>query len=149
MSGSFESRTYMSGSFESVRWNACVHRLDLSLMRKSFRGMRSEPMLTLREKIPSTGSSEEDWTHDTALHRTASPTHYRLSIRAPERSVETCASAAITATPTTTFSATGRETVMDICSIHRSAIVLGSENNMFVLRSLQMGMIYSCLFSKN
>ena len=25
------SRTWMSGPFESVRWNACVHRLDLSL----------------------------------------------------------------------------------------------------------------------
>ena len=25
------SRTRMSGSFESVRWNACVHRLDLGL----------------------------------------------------------------------------------------------------------------------
>ena len=25
------SRTWMSGSFESVRWNACVHRLDLGL----------------------------------------------------------------------------------------------------------------------
>ena len=25
------SRTWTSGSFESVRWNACVHRLDLSL----------------------------------------------------------------------------------------------------------------------
>ena len=25
------SRTGMSGSFESVRWNACMHRLDLGL----------------------------------------------------------------------------------------------------------------------
>ena len=25
------SRTWMSGSFESMRWNACVHRLDLGL----------------------------------------------------------------------------------------------------------------------
>ena len=29
--GIHPSRTLMSGSFESVRWNACVHRLDLSL----------------------------------------------------------------------------------------------------------------------
>ena len=31
----------MSGSFESVQWNACVHRLDLSLYShpKEFGGM--------------------------------------------------------------------------------------------------------------
>ena len=47
----------MSGSFESVRWNACVHRLDLCLYsHPSFLGgMESETML----KIPSTGGSEE------------------------------------------------------------------------------------------
>ena len=46
----------MSGSFESVRWNACVHRLDLGLYchPKSFGGMEFEPMLTPRKKIPST-----------------------------------------------------------------------------------------------
>ena len=44
----------MSGSFESVRWNACVHRLDLALYShpKEFGGMESEPMLTPREKSP-------------------------------------------------------------------------------------------------
>ena len=31
VAGIYTSRTCMSGSFESVRWNACVHRLDLSL----------------------------------------------------------------------------------------------------------------------
>ena len=38
----------MSGSLESVRWNACVHRLDLDLYShpKEFWGMESEPMLT-------------------------------------------------------------------------------------------------------
>ena len=42
----------MSGSFKSMQWNACVHRLDLSLFShpKSFGGMESEPMLTPREK---------------------------------------------------------------------------------------------------
>ena len=43
------------GSFESVRWNVCVHRLDLSLYshRKEILGdMESEPMLTPREKSP-------------------------------------------------------------------------------------------------
>ena len=28
--GIYPSRTWMSGSFESARWNACVHRLDRS-----------------------------------------------------------------------------------------------------------------------
>ena len=43
------------GSFESVRWNACVHRLDLSLYshpKEFFGGMEFEPMLSPREKSP-------------------------------------------------------------------------------------------------
>ena len=41
----------MSGSFESVLWNACVHRLDLGLYShpKELWGMESEPILTPRE----------------------------------------------------------------------------------------------------
>ena len=31
VAGIYPSRKWMSGSFESVWWNACVHRLDLSL----------------------------------------------------------------------------------------------------------------------
>ena len=54
----------MSGSLEFVRWNACVHRLNLGLYShpKEFLGMESEPMLTPREKSPlsETFSSEED-----------------------------------------------------------------------------------------
>ena len=44
----------MSGSFESVGWNARVHRLDLSLYShlKEFYGMESESMLTPRGKNP-------------------------------------------------------------------------------------------------
>ena len=36
----------MSGSFESVRWNACEHRLDLGLYShpKESGGMESEPV---------------------------------------------------------------------------------------------------------
>ena len=47
------SRTLTSGSFESVRWNACLSRLHLSLHShlKEFGGMESEPMLT-EGKIP-------------------------------------------------------------------------------------------------
>ena len=44
----------MSGSFESVRWNTCVHRLGFGLysIQKSFGGMEPEPKLTPREKYP-------------------------------------------------------------------------------------------------
>ena len=44
----------MSGSCKSVRWNACVHRLDLRLHPhpKEFQGMESEPVLTPREISP-------------------------------------------------------------------------------------------------
>ena len=50
------SWTWMSGYFQSERWNSCMHRLDFSLYShpKAFGGMESEPMLTPREKIPST-----------------------------------------------------------------------------------------------
>ena len=48
------SRTWMSGSFESVRWNACVHRLDFALNSypKELWGMQSESMSTPRAKSP-------------------------------------------------------------------------------------------------
>ena len=44
----------MSGSYESIRWNACVHRLDFGLYShlKEFWGMEMEPMLTPGEKSP-------------------------------------------------------------------------------------------------
>ena len=44
----------MPGSFESLRWNACVHRLDpvYTLFWKSFGGMESKPMLFPRGKCP-------------------------------------------------------------------------------------------------
>ena len=87
VAGIHPSRTCMSGSFESVRWNACVHRLDLSFsfIRQSFGGMESEPMLTPREKSPlqEKFSAREDRTHDVASSRTASPTHYQGAIPAP------------------------------------------------------------------
>ena len=54
----------MSGSFESVRWNACVHRLDLGLHSrpKEFWGMESERVLTPSEKFPLP-TSEQNRTH--------------------------------------------------------------------------------------
>ena len=48
----------MSERFESVRWNACVHRLDLGLYshpKKSFGGTH----VSYKGKILSTGGSEE------------------------------------------------------------------------------------------
>ena len=49
----------MSGSFEFVQWNACVHRQDLSLYSHLNEGEKT-----------STRSSEEDQTHDAASRRT-------------------------------------------------------------------------------
>ena len=48
-------------------------------------GMESEPMSTPREKspLPENFSLLEDWTHDTASSRTASPTHHQWAIPAP------------------------------------------------------------------
>ena len=64
--------------FESVQWNAFVHRLDLGLYShaKEFYGMESEPMLTPREKSPLPEGYEEGRTYDAASRRIASPTHY-------------------------------------------------------------------------
>ena len=45
--------------------------------------MGSEPMLTPKVKIPSTGGPEEGRTRDAASSRTANPTHYRLSYSGP------------------------------------------------------------------
>ena len=66
----------MSGSFESVRWNACVHRLDLGLHSnlKEFGGNRVRTHVNSKGKISSTCifSSKEDRTHDAASSRAAS-----------------------------------------------------------------------------
>ena len=83
VAGIHPSRTRMSGSSESLRWNACAHRLDLSLYAypKEFYGMESEPMSTPREKSPLRKKfSSEDRTHNTVSSRTACPTHYQWAI---------------------------------------------------------------------
>ena len=63
--------------FESLRWNACVHILDLRFILSSERvignGVRTR--VDSKGKAPSTGSSEEDRTCDAASRKTASPTH--------------------------------------------------------------------------
>ena len=69
----------MLGSFESVRWNVYVHRLDLGLCShlKEFLGNGVRTHVNSKGKIPSTGkkiSSEEDRTREGASSRTASLT---------------------------------------------------------------------------
>ena len=51
------SRIWMSGSFESVRWNAYVHRRDLGLYfhPKEFLGNGVITYVNSKGKIPSTG----------------------------------------------------------------------------------------------
>ena len=50
------SRTWMSESFESVQWNACVHRLDPSIYShlKEFLGNGVRTHVNSKGKIPST-----------------------------------------------------------------------------------------------
>ena len=53
--GVFLLPAWTSGSLECVRWNACVHRLDLGLYshpKEFLGGVEFEPMLTPREKSP-------------------------------------------------------------------------------------------------
>ena len=47
--------TRVEHEHQSMQWNACAHRLDLSLyshLKEFFGGMEFEPMLTPREKSP-------------------------------------------------------------------------------------------------
>ena len=75
----------MSGSFQFVRSNPCVHRLDLGLYshQKEFWGNGVRSHVNSKGKIPSTESSEEVQTYNAASRRTASPTHYQLSYSGP------------------------------------------------------------------
>ena len=84
VAGIHPSRISMSGSFESVRWNACVHRLDLGLLsseRVLGKGVRTRA--NSKGKIPSTGGSDEARTRDAASRRTGSQTFYRLIFSVP------------------------------------------------------------------
>ena len=68
----------MSGSFESVRWNACMHRLDLGLYSypEEFSVIVFRTRVTSNEKISSTGkkiSPEEDGTHDACITQDSEP----------------------------------------------------------------------------
>ena len=77
------SRTWMSGSLESVRWNAYVQTTPRFILSSSFGGKETEPIWTPREKSPLPEAfSSEDWTHDAASSRTATPAHYQRAILA-------------------------------------------------------------------
>ena len=57
VAGTHPPRTCISGSFESMRWKACVHRLDLGLYSrpKEFEGNGVRTHVNSQGKIPSTG----------------------------------------------------------------------------------------------
>ena len=78
------SRTWMSGSFEPMQWNASVHRLDLGLYShpKEFWGNGVRTHVNSKGKIPSTRGSEVRTCH-AASCRTVSPTQYRLRYSSP------------------------------------------------------------------
>ena len=86
VAGIHPSRIRMSGSFESVWWHACVHKLDLGLYSRPEMFLRNgvRTHVNSKGKIPFSGSSEEDRTRDTASGWTASPTHYQLSYSGPQ-----------------------------------------------------------------
>ena len=87
--GTRPPRTWMSGCFESVRRNACVHRLDHGLHSHSKKVLGNGVKTNVKSKgeIPSTEGSQEGRTRDAATCRTASPTHYRLSYFGPNYSL--------------------------------------------------------------
>ena len=84
VAGIHPSRTWTSGSFESVRSNACVHRLDLGLYShpKEFLGEWSLNPCLLQGKNPLYRkiSTEEDRTLDAV---DSEPKHYQRAIPAP------------------------------------------------------------------
>ena len=90
VAGIHPSRTWTSGSFESVRWNACVHRLDSH--PKEFLGEWSLHPCLLQRKYPLYRkiSPEEDRTREAVDSK---PKHYQCAIplfRPPGKRFEQC-----------------------------------------------------------
>ena len=88
------SRTGTRGSFESVLWKECVHRLGISLYShlKESQGEESEPMLHLRKKFPQLDGPKQGRTCD-AAYAGLKPVHHQLSYSGPsegERVAEIC-----------------------------------------------------------
>ena len=84
VAGIHPSRTWTSGSFESVRWNACVYRLDLGLYShpKEFWGNGVWTHVNSKGKIPSTGKCSQRRI-EPATPWTASPCTTNWAIPAP------------------------------------------------------------------
>ena len=87
VAGIHPSRAWTPGSFESVRWNACVHRLDLGLYShpKEFGG-RGDGVWThvnSKGKIPSTGKCPQRRI-ELADAVDSEPKHYQRAIPAPD-----------------------------------------------------------------
>ena len=76
---------WKSGSLESVRWNVCVHRHDLSLYshRKDFWGNGVRAHDNSKGKNPLYRRLRGGSNPRHCMTRIASPTHYRLSYSAP------------------------------------------------------------------
>ena len=90
VAGIHPSRTWTSGSFESVRWNACVHRPDLGLYShpKEFLEEWSLNPCKLQGKNPLYWKmSPEDRTRDTV---DSEPKHYQLSYSGPKNRRRWC-----------------------------------------------------------
>ena len=80
----------MSGLFECVRWNACVHKLDLGLYShpREFLGNGVRTHVNSMGKFSLYGKNSPQRTIEPMpLHHaaTASPTHYQRAIPAPEQ----------------------------------------------------------------
>ena len=87
--GIHPSRTWMSGSFESKQWNACVQTRPRFILspETSFGGMESEPMLTLREKSALSENSLQRRIEPTTLHHEDNkPNTWPMSNSGPKRS---------------------------------------------------------------
>ena len=81
VAGIHPSRTWTSGSFESVRWIACVHRLDLGLYshpKEFFGGNGVWTHVNSKGKIPSTRKFPQRRTEPATLWRVSPNTTNKL-----------------------------------------------------------------------
>ena len=79
-------RTWMSGSFESVRWNACVHGLNFCLycLPKEFMGNEVRTHVNSVGKIPSTwGSEGVREVEPSTLHHAEQPVQHTVLVPTP------------------------------------------------------------------
>ena len=92
VAGIHPSRTWTSGSFESVRWNACVHKLDFGLYShpNEFFGLG----VNSKGKIPSTGKFPQRRFEPATLW-TASPNTTNELFRPPDNQSNWLKSAAV------------------------------------------------------